>query len=421
MNQADFLRQMSHADVLLSQGRFEQASNIIERLLATGYEGPDLMKMMAVAKAGLGDFAAAEELCKIILSRHPDDPFLFYLLATIRGTERNYTEALTLMDQAINMDPGNADFFAFKSNILLQTKDYEEALSCADIALDLDAENVDALNARSSALVSLGRKEEAYQTINKSLATDPNNASTHANVGWGMLHHGKSDEALVHFKEALKVNPMNEYAKGGMLEAMKAKFPIYKYFLMAMLWLSKMKGKNQWAFIIGGYVIYRILISIAKNNEGMQPFLIPLIAVIFLFFISTWIFSPLMDLYLLTNPYGRFTLSDDQKQSARLVGIALGFSIIFLIIYALGIKNEGLLSTALLCFGLMIPVGSMNNPYFDYNRKKLRYFTIAIAAFVVLDSLLAIQAETFLSPIFFLPILSLIAYQWYVNYILIRE
>jgi tetratricopeptide (TPR) repeat protein len=421
MNQDEFWRQMSHADVLLSQGRFEHAEDIIKRLLATGYDGPELLKMMALAKAGLGEYASAEELIIKVLSTHPEDPFLFYLLATIKGSERKYQESMLLIDDAIRMDPANADFFAYKANILLQIKEYESALSIADTALELDAENIDALNARSSALVSLGRKEEAFQTISKSLATDPNNASTHANVGWGMLHQGKSAEALGHFKEALKVNPMNEYAKSGMLEAMKARFPVYKYFLMAMLWLGKMKGNHQWAFIIGGYIVYRILISVAKNNESLMPFLTPFIALIFLFFISTWIFSPLMNLYLLANPYGRFTLSEDQKLSAKLVGLALVFSIAFLITYFIIIKNEGLLSSALLSFALMIPLGSMNNPYFEYNRKKLQYFTICITIFALLDSILAISHATFLSSIFYLPLISLVAYQWYVNYILIKE
>ncbi len=420
MNQADFLRQMSHADVLLSQGRFEQAEHILIRLMATGYEGPELMKMMAITKAGIGEYAEAEELCQIILSKHPDDPFIFYLLATIKGTERKYKKALELMEQAISMEPSNADFFAFKSNILLQMKEFNQALACADTALELDAENVDALNARSSALVSLGRKDEAYQTINKSLATDPNNASTHANVGWGMLHHGKSADALVHFKEALKVNPMNEYAKSGMLEGMKARFPVYRYFLMIMLWLGKLKGNQQWAFIIGGYVLYRILIGIAKSNDGLLPYLLPFIVLILLFFISTWIFSPLMNLYLLTNPYGRLTLTEDQKQSARLVGAALGLSIVFLLAFVF-IKNDGLLSAALLSFALMIPLGSMNNPYFDFNRKKLHYFTIGISTLVILDCVLSLIAGTFFSNLYFLPVLSLVGYQWYINYILIRE
>jgi hypothetical protein len=134
----------------------------------------------------------------------------------------------------------------------------------------------------------------------------------------------KSADALTHFKEALKNNPNNEYAKGGMLEAMKSKFPVYRYFLMLMLWLGKMKGGNQWAFIVGGYVVYRVLISYSqKQRKSPAIFNTHHRNYIPCFSISSWIFSPLMNLYLLTNTYGKFTLSEDQKQSARLVGITL--------------------------------------------------------------------------------------------------
>jgi tetratricopeptide (TPR) repeat protein len=421
MNPYEFVRQMSHADVLLSQGRFGQAEEILERLMATGYEGTDIMKMMAIAKMGLKKYGPAEELCRMIVSHHPNEAFAFYLLATIRGTERKYDEALSTLNEAIRLDPANADYLAFKANILLQTKDYKDALESADIGLSIDAENIDALNARASALVGLNRKEEAFLTINKSLASDPDNADTHANMGWGLLHQGKSDVALQHFKTALKQEPMNEYARSGMLEAMKARFPIYRYFLMLMLWLGKMKGNNQWGFIIGGYIVYRVLVTLAEKNEALQIFLIPVIVFIALFFISTWIFSPLMNLYLLSNPFGKLTLDGDQKQSARLVGISLLISLAAIVVYFFLYQNDGLLTLSLFAFAMMIPLGSMNNPYLEANKRKLKYWTLATAILVLTDTVISIVAGTFLSSFSFLPLVALIGYQWYTNYILIRE
>lgn len=421
MDEREFARQVGHADVLLSQNRFKQAEEILKKLLATGYEQSYLMKMMAVAKLGLGERDAAEELIKIVMSQQPDDPFLFYLLSTISAAKREFDQAKKHIAEAINLEPANSDFFAYKAHLLLQTKEYTDALHHANLALELSAENIDALNTRASALVALGRKNEAYETINKSLSTDPNNADTHANMGWGKLHHGEVSDALTHFKEALKNDPTSEYAKSGMLEAMKAKFPVYRYFLMLFLWLGKLKGNNQWAFIFGGYVAYRIMIKVAQNNPSLQPLLYPIIIFIFLLFISSWIFSPLMNLYLLTNDYGRMTLSGDQKQSAKAVGLSLSICLLCIIIYFVGIRNEGLLSTALLSFAMMIPFGSMNNPVLESNKTKLKYFAILIAIFVTIDSILSLYRQSFTSGLFFLPFVSLIAYQFYANYLIIRE
>ncbi|MGB4960264.1 MAG: tetratricopeptide repeat protein [Saprospiraceae bacterium] len=420
MNVNDFARQMSHADVLISQGRFDQAEAILERLLATGYEGNEIMKMMLIAKMGLSKPKEAEELCTLILQRKPDDAFVFYILAVLRSQERKFEEAIKHIREAIRLEPDNANFYAFMAQLLEQSKDFEEAVDWAEKGLNLDPENIDALNARASALVALGRREEAYETINKSLAADPNNSHTHANMGWSMLHYGKTEEALRHFSEALKDNPMNEYAKAGMLEAMKTKFPLYRYFLRVMLWLSHLKGNSQWAYIIGGYIIYRLLVSLSESNPFLQPLLLPVIILIALFFVSSWIFSPLMNLYLLSNNFGKLTLTKEQKESARYVGIALLISIVSVGLYFIFV-NEGLITLAILSFMMMIPLGSMNNPFFPKNRSKLRYFTSAILVLVLLESVLVISKNTSMSSMFYLPIISLIAYQWYANYVIIKE
>jgi tetratricopeptide (TPR) repeat protein len=420
MNQHEFYKLLSHADVLLSQSRYEQADQILERLLATGYEGAELYKMVILCRVGQGRYTEAEEMCRMLLGRHPDDPFLFYIMATISNVHRDYKSALEYLDEAIRMDPANDAFFAFKAQIQLQSKDYALAQSTAEVALELNAENTDALNVRAAALIGQGKRAEAYDTINRSLATDPENPDTHTNMGWGLLHHGETNKALDHFKQALKFNPMHDHAKYGMSEAMKSKFPVYRYFLQLMLWLGKMKSGNQWAFIIGGYIIYRVLVKTAQHVEGLQPFLFPVIGMLLIFFLSTWIFSPLMNLYLLTNPYGRYTLDDEQKQSAKLVGIALAISIIFLILAFVFPDNTSLIPSAILSFAMMIPLGSMNNPDLMKNKKKLRYFTAIIAFSVILHLVFSFFDLSFLNGIWIVSLLLLVIYQWYANYVMLR-
>ena len=151
-----------------------------------------------------------------------------------------------------------------------------------------------------------GKNEEAYQTIDKALEEDPNNATTHANYGWGHLHQGQHLKALEHFKTALQIDPLNDWAKAGMLEAMKSKFLPYRLLLQIMLKLEGLGRSAQWAAIIGGYVVFRLLSGLAKENEALRPLLVPVLILLGLLFLSTWILGPLMNLYMLTNPYGRF-------------------------------------------------------------------------------------------------------------------
>ncbi|MGB4839099.1 MAG: hypothetical protein WBP08_08905, partial [Saprospiraceae bacterium] len=72
-------------------------------------------------------------------------------------------------------------------------------------------------------------------------------------------------------------------------------------------------------------------------------------------------------------------------------------------------------------FVLMIPLGSMNNPQLNKNRTRLNWAAISIAVIVIVDSVIAIADNTFMSPYYLLPLVTLVAYQWYANYLLIRE
>ncbi len=421
MNEMEFIRQVSRADILLSQSRFSQAEELLEGLLAIGNNDIEILKMMSIAKMGLHKYEDVSQLCGMIIEQNPNESFAYYLLSSVKSITRAFGEAKNLVDKAILIEPSNAEYHAYKASLFLQTKDYEDALTSANIGLQIDAENITSLNARSSALVGLGRRQEAFDTIEKSLATDPNNPDTHANLGWGLLHHGKSDDALTHFQAALKVDPMNDYAKAGMLEAMKAKFPIYRYFLQFMLWLGKMKGKNQWVFIIGSYIALRLLGNLADNNEALKPYLVPIIALIVIFFISTWIFSPLMNLYLMTNKFGRYTLSEQQKNTSTFVGIALLISLIALLTYTLLLPNEGILALALFSFLMMIPLGSMFIPERKDAQKKLKLATIVIGVLMAINVVIGINENSFFTTFTIIPVGLLVGYQWYVNYLTIRE
>ena len=421
MNDMDFIRQVSRVDILLSQSRFSQAEELLEGLMSEGYNDIEILKMMSIAKMGLHNYEDVSQLCTMIIDQNPNESLAFYLLSNVKSVNRGFQEAKDLIDKAIIIEPTNPDYHAYKASLFLQTKDYEDALNSANIGLQIDAENITSLNARSSALVGLGRRQEAFETIDKSLATDPNNPDTHANLGWGLLHHGKSDDALMHFQTALKVDPMSEYAKAGMLEAMKSKFPVYRYFLQFMLWLGKMKGKNQWIFIIGSYIALRLLGNLADNNETLKPYLVPIIALIVIFFISTWVFSPLMNLYLMTNKFGRYTLSEQQKNTSTFVGVALLISLISLVAYFAFIPNEGVLALALFSFLIMIPLGSMHIPENIASQKKLQLATVVIAVLMCISVVISFTANIIFTSFTIIPVGLLVAYQWYVNYLTIKE
>jgi len=421
MNYEEFARRASHAEILISQGKYPQAEDILSGLMATGVDRQDIWRMLIMTWIGMGEYNAAKDLCKTSLHHYPHDAWTLYSLAHIYWAESQYQEAQNYLQEAIKMEPDSDNYHTLLSSIHLSQKNYTKALDCTNTALELNPENVEALNNRAQALLALGRKEEAFVGMEFALRTDPENPETHAHMGWHLLHIGQEKKALYHFKEALQKNPLNDYALNGMQEAMKAQFPLYRYFLMLSLKLQKLNNQQQWGFIIGVYLIYRGLIYIAKQFESLQLFIFPILFLLIFYFISSWILSPLMNLYLLTNIFGKLTLTDGQKESAKYTGIALTLCLISVGIYYMDATNEGWLHLALVAFLLMIPLGSMNNSLEILTTKKLRFFTLALTILGLGSALVALLDGDFLNVTIWPFIIGTFAYQWYANYLLMTE
>jgi len=111
----------------------------------------------------------------------------------------------------------------------------------------LDPEHAGCLNLRAMAEVKLGRKAQAAATIEAALARDPENAGTHANRGWTYLEESDPGRALEHFREALRLDPENEWAREGMVEALKARHGVYRLVLRCFLWMQKLGESARWA------------------------------------------------------------------------------------------------------------------------------------------------------------------------------
>lgn len=126
-----------------------------------------------------------------------------------------------------------------------------------------------------------------------------------------------------------------------------------------------------------------------------------------------------MNLYLLTNKYGRYSLEPGQKESARFVGIALAAGLIFLLFYFIT-EIDSLFPSAVLALALMIPLGSMNNADTTQGLKKLRYSAAGLTVLAVSCILLAL-CGSFSEALFYTFIFGLVAYQWFANYVLINE
>src|SRR5262249_2143492 len=156
-------------------------------------------------------------------------------------------EAEVAIAEAIRLNPLDADYHQLLAGVRYEQRRWPDALAAAQEGLRLDPEHVGCNNMRALALVKLGRQGEPGRTPEPSLARDPDNAMTHANMGWALLEKAETAKSLDHFREALRLDPELEWARAGIVEALKARYLIYRWILHYFLWMQKLSHKAQWA------------------------------------------------------------------------------------------------------------------------------------------------------------------------------
>jgi tetratricopeptide (TPR) repeat protein len=409
---------LPRVNVLIQQGRYSEAEKTLKDMLSGDSANTGLLALLAEVNLQLDRFDTANQLIENAIGLSPANAHLFYIRARVAIQQDRYNDAENDVNQAIRLDPYDPHFFAMLANIKLARKQYAEALESANQALEIDPENVLALNMRSTALNKLNRKEEAFQTIEGALREDPNNAYTHANYGWGLLEKGDHKQALQHFHEALKSDPNQQYAHAGMLEAIKAGNPFYRAFLKYSFWMGNLTAKYQWGVIVGIYVAFRVIRAIAEKNEGLQPFLYPLLVLLGIVAFSTWIITPVSNLFLRFNKYGNLLLDKKEKISSNLVAGSLLLGIAGAIAY-FSMGDTRFLTIAAFGVAMMLPFGTMFSP--TKNKNALVYYAIAMAVLGVVAIAMTFSTNNPLNGASTLFILAFIGFQWFANFMLIKQ
>ena len=354
---------LQRAILLFQQSRHDMAADELRQSLAVEPRDPYAHALLALCLAHQEQFKEATEEAQQAVHLGPDDPFAFYALAKI-WYERNYEkEALRAIQEALRLDSSETSYYALLAQIHLREARWRDALDAAERGLQLDAEDVDCTNLRAIALVKLGRKSEAGGTIDAALRRNPDNAITHANQGWTLLEKNQPKQALEHFREALRLDPQNEWARRGIIEALKARNIIYALMLRYFLFMAKFGKRGQWAILLGAYFGSQILRVLSNQHPAWEPWILPIQILYVAFALMTWIASPLFNLILRLSRFGRMLLSREQIIASNCIGLVLLLAFLSLAAcLKYGFDSPWLIGA--LMFGLLLlPVaGTFNSP-----------------------------------------------------------
>jgi tetratricopeptide (TPR) repeat protein len=287
------------------------------------------------------------------ISEEPEDSQGYYLLACcLTDQPSNYREALQMINEAIRLDPNRAAYHAQKASILILLDRQREALQAAEESISLGPSSVEGFAARSAALIGLGRAQEAEQAARQALAIDPEhepaanllahalriqgrmienaeqiesllarnpeNPHTHATAGWSALQRGQGRDAERHFLEALRLDPSDLHAREGLLEAFRARSPLYRAYLRYCFFMERLRPASRWLLIIGLLVLMRIARALFVGP--LAPLAVAIVALYLLFVLWVWVARGVGNLMLLFDKFARHALARSEKLEAGFVG-----------------------------------------------------------------------------------------------------
>ena len=366
--------------LLYQQSRYELAETELRQALAADPHDAYGHALLALCLARREQFKDATAEAEQAVHLAPDFAFAHYALAHV-WHDRNHPEpAFAAVNEALRLDSARPAYFALLANIHLGESQWREALAAAERGLELDAEDITCTNLRAIALVKLGRKSEAGATIDAALRRNPDNAVSHANQGWTYLEKNDPKRALEHFREALRLEPENEWARRGIIEALKARHFIYAWMLRYFLFMGKLGRRGQWGIILGAYFGNQVLRGIAAASPALAPWATALRVVYLVFALMTWIASPLFNLMLRLNRFGRLVLSREEIIASNWIGLILLLGLLSLAGCAVyGIDTPWIMAAAIFGF-LLLPVAGVFRCPEGTSRNLMTAYAAATAA-----------------------------------------
>jgi tetratricopeptide (TPR) repeat protein len=344
---------LERALLLFQQSRHDLAEAELRQALDHEPQDAYAHALLALCLAAREKFDDATAEARQAIHLGPDFPFAHYAHARVLYDRNHYPEARAAIEEAIRLDSTDADYFSLLAAIHFDEKRWPDALAAAEQGLQFDSENVGCTNLRAMAMVKLGRRAEAGATIEAALAKNPDNSLTHANQGWTLLEKGEPKKALEHFREALRLDPENEWARRGIIEALKARNLIYAVMLKYFFWMSKLSSRAQWGILLGGYFGNRLLGTLANSNPDLAAWVLPLRILYISFALLTWTADPLFNLLLRLNKFGRLVLSREQVVASNFIGTSLMLAVLALG-GCLGFGFDGGWLVGALVFGLLV-------------------------------------------------------------------
>jgi Tfp pilus assembly protein PilF len=374
--------------------------------------------LLALALAHLEQGKDAVDAGRRAVALAPELSFAHYALgwALLERAELNAAERSA--QEALRLEP-DSHGYALLAQIYVRRKRWAEAIKAAEQGLQIEPEHPGCANLRALSLGALGRTDVAAALVNDVLALDPDDAFGLTNRGWLMLRQSRPQEALESFREALRLDPTLDWARTGIVEALKARSALYRFVLRYELWVASLTSRAQWFLILGLFFGGRVVRALLRSNPGLWPVLGPLMALYIFVVFGSWIANPLSNLLLRLNPFGRLALNRAETVASNVVGGCLVAAVIGVAAYVMT-SNAGWIVLAIVSAFLLIPVGGTARAHGSRAFRPLLVAAALLGACGIASALLVFSRMGIGDLLFGVFLLGTVVYGWGANILFTR-
>ncbi len=313
--------QFEKANYLIDNGRFDLA---IGELLGHLAEHPDdsrALSLLAFCHLKRERFGEATEAAEAAVVADPSHGEGYYMLSLVMRARGEAKAAMEAIQTALSLEPAEPDFLVTLAYLHLDSRRWDDALAAAQLAVERSPQHVGAINAVATALINLRRVSEAAAALENALAHDPEDPRTLSNMGWLELDRNRYGDALAFFQRALMLEPESEWARQGLMHALRARYPVYGLTLRYSLWMQKHSHRLQQQITLATYLGARFFRELLTRYPGLVVFMGPLLVIWRLFCYFTWTARAATTLLLRSSKYGRALVNREEMAESNIVGL----------------------------------------------------------------------------------------------------
>ena len=254
-------------EVLMAQGKREEAKKVNDQILAADPKDTDALNMQAGLLLDKGDLQNAVAQLQTVVTRAPGNFVAHYNLGRGLSEKGDIEPARVQFNEALRLRPDYTPARLALAQIQLSKGEYEPALKTAEEILSYDRNNIKARLLRAAAYLRSNQTAKSKEELKQILDHNPNSEEAMMQMGVALVAEQKYKEAEEAFRKCYDLNPANAAGLLGLTEVMMAEKQTERALQTLRAEIQKYPTRPEFHLALGN-----LYVRAGKLDQGMAEF-----------------------------------------------------------------------------------------------------------------------------------------------------